>query len=254
MKTIIYNNRQLDVIVKDLYSKFNEYGGELSIAYGKPYKETTKNQLGFIFGALIDSVIEFYKEQGEKWEENDVKENFYQACSYLDERLRKRVVRFNGEYYEVPKRLSEMDREATSVFIDKCIYLIDHAKNFKGLYLHPSIRNTWIRHITKDDLDRLRFVNLPRIDKEYISAEHKEPCLWCGKTSEIQVHHLKELGYTGTAYKADDWLSIPLCQDCHIAYHTNGKEDFERAMSWITKYISLVDFCKLRYLRWRNKL
>ena len=31
--------KEFDVIIKDLYSKFNEYGGELSIAYGKPYKE-----------------------------------------------------------------------------------------------------------------------------------------------------------------------------------------------------------------------
>lgn len=253
MKTIIYNSRQLDVIIKDIYTQFNELG-ELAVDYGKPYKDITKNQLGFIFGALIDSVIEFYKKQGEIWQVEEVKENFYQACSYLDERLRKQVTRFNGEVYQVPKRLSEMDRETTSLFIDKCIYLIDHAKNFTGMYLHPSIRNTWIRHITTDDIEQLRFVNFPRQDKEYLSFEHKEPCMWCGKFADIEVHHLKELGYTGTAYKADDWLSLPLCKDCHIAYHTQGKAEFEKAMQWITKYINLVDFCKLRYNRWKNKL
>lgn len=253
MKTIIYNNRQLDVIIKDIYNHFNEIG-ELYIDYGKPYKDITKNQLGFIFGALIDSVIEFYKNKGDLWEPEEVKENFYQACSYLDERLRKKVTRFNGEVYEVPKRLSEMDRETTSIFIDKCIYLIDHAKNFKGLYLHPSIRNTWIRHITSDDIEQLRYVNFPREDREYIAFEHKEPCMWCGKSQDIEVHHLKELGYTGTAFKADDWLSVPLCRDCHIAYHTYGKDEFEKGMSWITKYVSMVDFCKLRYNRWRNKI
>ena len=253
MKLIIYNDRQLDVLVKDLYSKFTEYN-ELAVSYEKPQKETTKNQLGFIFGALVDSVVDYYKSLGEIWQIDEVKENFYQACSFLDERLKKRVTRFNGEVYDVPKRLSEMDREETSVFIEKCIYLIDHAKNFKGLYLHPSIRNTWIRHITEDDIKQLNYVNFPRSDREYLAFEHKEPCIWCGKFDNIEVHHLKELGYTGTAYKADDWLSLPLCKDCHIAYHTKGKDIFLNDMRWITKYVSLVDFCRLRYNRWRNKL
>lgn len=254
MKTIIYNDRQLDTIIADMCNKFKEFGGELAVDYGKPYKDTTKQQLGFIFGALIDSVIEFYKEKGDVWESEEVKENFYQACSYLDDRLKKRVTRFNGEQYEVPKRLSEMDRETTSLFIDRCIYLIDHAKCFEGLYLHPSIRNTWIRHITKDDIDNLRFVKFPRTDRNYLSCLRKEPCMWCGKTHNVEVHHLKEVGYTGESYKADDWLALPLCSECHRAYHTRGKAEFEYALRWITKYVSLVDFCRLRYNRWKNKL
>lgn len=252
-KTTIYNERQMDVIMSDMANKFREYGS-LSVDYGKPFKDSTKQQFGFIFGALIDSVIEFYKSRGEVWGVDEVKENFYQACAYLDERLKKQVTRFNGERYEVPKRLSEMDCETTSVFIDKCIYLIDHAKCFEGLYLHPSIRHTWIRHITQDDIDGLRFVDLPRHDKEYLAYQHKEPCLWCGTSQNIEVHHLKEVGYSGEAYKSDDWLSIPLCSSCHRAYHTRGKEEFEKAMSWITKYVSLVDFCRLRYNKWKNKI
>jgi hypothetical protein len=253
MKTIIYNDRQLETVIADMCNKFREYG-ELSVDYGKPYKAKTKAQLGFIFGALVDSVIEFYKGQGVIWKKKDVVENFYSACSYMDERLREEGRRFNGDTYTAPKRLPDMSREEASIFIDHCIYLIDNAKCFKGLYLHPSIRNTWIRHVTQDDIDRLRFEKFPRTDKDYLHHQHTEPCLWCGKSANIQVHHLKELGYTGEAYKADDWLSLALCADCHALYHTRGKEGFMQAMKWITDYLSLVDFCKMRYIRWKNHL
>ena len=252
MKTIIYNNRQLDVIIKDIYNHFNEIG-ELYIDYGKPYKDITKNQLGFIFGALIDSVIEFYKNKGDVWEPEEVKENFYQACSYLDERLRKKVTRFNGEVYEVPKRLSEMDRETTSIFIDKCIYLIDHAKNFKGLYLHPSIRNTWIRHITHDEIEQLRYVNFPERNKEYLEYLRKQPCLWCGKSNNIEAHHLRINGFGGVSIKPKDVYCVSLCKECHVNYHIHGSDKFFEDCKWITKYVDIVSFLKFNYLRWLNK-
>lgn len=251
MKAIIYNGRQLDTIIADICDKYREYG-ELSIDYNKPYHEKSRRQLGFVFGGLIDSVVEFYKNIGEKWEVEDVKENFYSACAYLDDNLKKTVTRFNGEKYEVPKRLSEMDRETASIFIDRCIYLIDHAKCFQGLTLHPSLRNTWIRHITEQDVDEMRYFKYPREDRDYLAYQRKQNCLWCGRSGNTEVHHLKELGYTGTSYKADDWLSIPLCSDCHRAYHTQGKKYFEKSFNWLTKYVDLVTFCRLKYIRWRN--
>lgn len=252
MNITIYNDKMLEVAVQDMCRTFNEYG-ELALTYGKPYKDKSLDQLGYVFGGLISAIIEFYKQRGEVWEVDAVKENLYSGASYLDERLRKTITRFNGESYTVPKRLSEMDRETASLFIDRVLYLIDNAKCFKGLYLHPSLRYTWVRHITPDDLQQLRFVELPAKDKEYIAFEHKEPCLWCGRSDNIQVHHLKELGYSGEALKAPDGLTIPLCASCHTRYHTAGKAEFEKAMAWITKYISMVDFCKIRYQKWKLK-
>ena len=254
MKAVIYNDRQLGCIIKDVYQKFNEFGGQLSIEYNKPYKDKTKNQLGFIFGALIDSIQEYFKNNGERWTKKEIKNELYYLCSKYDERFVEQIRHLDGKTEHQIISLSEMDREMTACFIDRCLWLIDNLDCFNGLILHPSIRYTWIRHIEQDDIDQLRMVNFPRVDKEYISFEHSEPCFWCGKMTDIQVHHLKELGYTGTAYKADDWLSVPLCQDCHLAYHTNGKQAFEDGIEWITKYINIVDFCKLRYNRWKNKL
>ena len=243
----------LEVAVQDMCRAFNEYG-ELALTYGKPYKDKSLNQLGYVFGGLISAIIEFYKRRGEVWEVDAVKENLYSGASYLDERLRKTITRFNGELYTVPKRLSEMDRETASLFIDRVLYLIDNARCFEGLYLHPSLRYTWVRHITAEDLQQLRFVEFPQKDKDYIAFEHKEPCLWCGRNDGIQVHHLKEAGYSGEGIKAPDWLTIPLCAGCHAKYHLAGKEDFNSAMNWIIKHLSVVDFCKIRYNKWLNHL
>lgn len=254
MKSVIYNRNQLDVVVRDIYSKFDEFGS-LQLDYQKPYKDKTLKQLGFFFGGLVDSVIDYYESIGERWSVDDVKENFYQACSYLDESLKKKVKRFNGQEYEVPLRLSEMDIEQASLFIDKCVYLIDNARCFDGLVLRPELRYTWVRNIKKDDLDQLRYIKLAREDKAYLEHTRKQCCIWCGKQHQTEVHHLKVAGYTGTGYKADDWLCIPLCHDCHInTLHQQGVEQFEKDLSWITKHMSLVDFCKIRYNKWRNKI
>ena len=254
MKSVIYNRKQLDVIVRDMYSKFDELGS-LQVEYQKPYKPKTRKQLGFFFGGLVDSVIDYYRGFGERWEEDNVKQNFYNACSYLDDSLRKIYRRFNGEQYEVPMRLSEMDIEQASTFIDSSVRVIENASCFKGLILRPELRYTWVRNIKQDDLDQLRYIKLPRDDKAYLEHTRKQCCIWCGKQHQTEVHHLKVAGYTGTGYKADDWLCIPLCHDCHInTLHQQGVEQFEKDIEWITKYISLVDFCKIRYNKWKNKL
>ncbi len=252
MKTTIYNDRQLEAVMTDLYNQYRA-NGCLFVDYGKPYKDKTLKQLGYIFGGLIDSVIEYYEGLGEKWDVNDVKENFYSATSYLEESLRKKVRRFNGDEVVVPKRLSEMNLEEASLFIDRCVYLIDHAKNFADMVLRPELRYTWIRNITGQDLYNISRSPLPRHDRLFLEHTRKQACIWCGKTTGSEAHHLKEANESGVAYKADDWLTVPLCPDCHRMYHTGGKGNFLSDIGWLTKYVSLNDFCKMRYLKWKNK-
>jgi hypothetical protein len=252
MRIIAYNEKMLDIAMKDIYEKLSK-DGSILLQWEKPYKDKTEKQLGFIFSALIDSVKDFYEEKGEHWDINIIKENFYQACSFLDDRLKKIAIRFNGQQYEVPKRLSEMNREETSLFIDKCLYLIDNAKCFTGLVLHPSIRYTWIRHISKDDLFNLKNAVFPREDKLYLEHLRKQHCICCGIANQSQVHHLKVAGLSGTAYKSDDVYTLPLCQSCHISLtHGQGQNELIKALHWIVKYMPLEDFCRLNYLRWRN--
>ena len=255
MKVTIYNDRHLESVIKDIYNQFST-DESIQIEYRKPFKEVSLKQLGFFWGGLIDSVQRYYKSLGELWDEDDIKENFYSATAYLDERLKKTVTRFNGQRYEVPKRLSEMSIEEASIFIDKCIYLIDTASNFKDMVLSPDLRYTWVRHVTKDDLFNLKSCTFPRHDAEYLEHTRHQACIWCGKTHRTEAHHLKVAGYSGTAYKADDWLCVPLCggfDGCHRKYHQNGENDFNHALRWITKYMSIIDFCKLRYNRWKYK-
>lgn len=253
MQTVVYNEKQLDVIVGDMFNRFNEYKS-LAISYDKPYKDKTLKQLGYFFGGLVNSIKDYYHEIGEEWEVEDIKENFYQACSKLDERLIKQVRRFNGDIYEVPKRLSEMDIEEASAFIDKSVWLIDNAKCFQGLILHPSLRYTWVRHVSKDDLLEISQSKMPRLCPEYLEHTRKQACLCCGRNNVSQVHHLKIAGESGIGFKADDWLTIPLCPQCHLGeLHQKGQEEFYKNLEWITKYISLVDFCRLRFLKWQMK-
>ena len=251
MQTVVYNEKQLEVIIGDMFNRFYEYKS-LDISYDKPYKEKTLKQLGYFFGGLVSAVKDYYHNLGDEWEIEDIKENFYQACSKLDERLIKEVRRFNGDVYQVPKRLSEMDIEEASNFIDKSVWLIDNAKCFKGLTLHPSLRNVWIRHITQDDLLEIKNFVFPKEDKIYLSHLRKQHCIWCGKSQNIDAHHIRINGLGGIAIKPSDVFCVPLCRNCHIAYHTRGSDAFFNDCKWLTQYIDFVTFLELNYIRWRN--
>jgi len=246
-KLVAYNERMLDVACSDLYRTLKEKGS-VSIEYGVPFKDKTRRQLGFFFGAIVDSVISFFEEQGIKYSVEEVKDNFYQAIS-----PRKTITQFNGKQYEVWKHISEMSLEEMSEFIDKAIWLCDNARAFQGLILHPSIRYTFIRHITQDDIRELNTRSFQRHNPEYLSYVRKQACICCGRYNEVEAHHLKEAGYSGTAYKADDWQVIPLCTECHREYHIKGKEAFEEKMQWLLKYIDFPSFTAVCYNRWLTK-
>lgn len=263
MQTVVYNEKQLEVVIGDMFNRFNEYKS-LAISYDKPFKDKTLKQLGFIFGGLVSSIIEFQKECGviksnlspQEMKDiiEEIKDNFYIAVSKIEPSLICKRKFFDGKYYDTPKRLSQMSCEEASVFIDKCIYLIDNAKCFQGLILHPSLRYTWVRHVSKDDLLEISRAKMPRLCSEYLEHTRKQACLCCGKNNVSQVHHLKLAGESGTGFKADDWLTIPLCSQCHLGeLHQKGQKEFYKNLEWITKYISLVDFCRLRFLKWQMK-
>lgn len=262
MQIIANNRKQLEVAIEDICHRFDECES-MAISYEKAYADKTKKQLGFFWGALISSIVEYQVEKGivgsgyieRKKAEKQAKENFYSACSYLDDAFCETLTRFNGEEYKTPLRISEMDKDTMAKFIDTCIYLIDRSKCFDDLVLHPSIRYTWVRNVTKDDIYELSKLDYPRYCPEYLEHTRKQACIWCGVANRSEVHHLKLAGLTGTAYKADDWATLSLCTKCHTGtLHQNGVKAFEQDLSWITKYMSLVDFCRMRYRKWLIKL
>lgn len=246
-KVVAYNEKMLDTIFLDLYKKLEEYGS-IYIDYDKPYKEKTKKQVNFFFGAIVNSVIDFFKEQGTIYSVEEIKDNFYQAIA-----PRKIITQFNGKKYETWKHISEMSLEEMSEFIDKSIWLCDNAKIFQGLILHPSIRNVWIRHITQDDIYSVNKMKIPLRDKEYLEYIRKQPCLWCGIANKSEAHHLRINNNSGVAIKPSDVYCVPLCRKHHIEYHAKGSEKFYKECDWITKYVDIATFCMLNYSRWYNK-
>lgn len=246
MKIVCYNQKMLDIAIDDMYNKLSEYGS-LSLEYNKPFRDVTIRQLGFFWGALIDSIHTFLLDKGNEYTPDEIKENLYQAVS-----PKVKITQFNGKVYEVPKRISEMSLEEMSDFIDKTIWLCDNARAFKGLILHPSIRHTWIRHITKDDLRNLDISRFPVRCSEYLEYSRKQACICCGRFNGVEAHHLKEVGFSGMATKSPDYLSCSLCSFCHREYHQKGKDEFMKNLKWITKYISITDFCLVNFSKWFN--
>lgn len=236
----------LDVVFSEMYRLFNEYK-ELSVDFGKPHKDKTKAQNNFFWGAIVGSVIDFYNQQEIKYSPDEVKTNFYQAIA-----PRKTITQFDGKQYETWKSISEMSLEEMSEFIDKSIWLCDNARAFQGLILHPSIRYTFIRHIGNDELRSIRIKDFPRKCPEYLEYTRKQACLCCGRFG-CEAHHLKEAGKSGVAYKVDDWEVVPLCNSCHREYHIKGKQEFMENLKWITKYLSIDDFCAVNFNRWYMK-
>lgn len=251
---IAYNANMLDAIMADMYDKFMEYG-ELAVTYNKPFKEKTLKQLGFFFGAIVSSIQEFLKEKGEEWSVDVIKDNLYQGCATYNPLLNKQVRQFNGDFYNVAKRLSDMNVDEANVFIDTCIFLIDKSKSFEGLVLHPSIRYSWVKNITQEQLKEINALTCPQIDREYLAHQRKQACLWCGKANISETHHLRGANIAGTGLKASDVFAIPLCSDCHRGVlHQQGINGFMKACEWITKHISIEDFCLCNYYRFKNKL
>lgn len=248
MKIALYNIEQIKKAFEYTIQQFN-----LGLIKGANFvlegfeKDKTPNQLGFFFKCLASAISE---QKGIS--KDNAKLMLYNAVSELDDTFKVEYMDINGNYKTTHKGISMFTVKEMSLFIDRCLFLVDHSPILSDVTLHPSIRYSWIHNINKEDLQNLNR-DLPRYDREYLAHSRKESCIICGVAHRSEVHHLKEMGYTGASYKADDWLSLPLCKACHDKYHNKGKEQFETNMQWITNKMDIVDFCTIKYNRWKNK-
>ena len=247
----VYNEDMLESAISRIYDDFNR-NKELNLTWEKKKKDKSLAQLGFFWGALVGSIRDFFLSKGIEYTPEDIKNNFYNAISYMDDRFKRKVRRFNGEEYEVPKRISEMNMEEMSRFIDRAIWLCDNAPMFSGLVLHPSIRYCFLNHITEEDLKNLdrRF---PKISDEYRAYIRNQPCLVCGCfAGSCDPHHLRINNHGGVAMKPSDAFCIPLCHRHHQEYHRRGHLWFMNQVKWITRKVCLEDFCAINFNRWKN--
>lgn len=255
MKITCWNERQLEAVITEIRNEFSKHRA-VCIDYRQPYREKTKAQTGFIFGALVDSVVRYFRECGVSCNELSVKGDLYAETEgkYPELMVENSVF---GHRRPRQKTLSEMDRRETSIFIDAIFRVLEENNVFYDLELAPDILHNWTRHITDDDIAYIRSIRLPERDERYLDYIRSLPCIVCGRRGATQAHHLKDPKLCGMAQKAPDWATIPLCADvdggCHHALaHGQGPEALQYALRWIG--MDLKDFCKLMYNRWRNHL
>lgn len=76
-----------------------------------------------------------------------------------------------------------------------------------------------------------------RLDKLHIGRIKSLPCACCGKIGPSSAHHLR--AGMGTAQRNDDWITIPLCHDCHQGKHgVHGDQAYMR--TWKKTELSML--------------
>lgn len=255
-KLVIYNSRQLDVVISDIRAEFDK-NKSIQIEYGKPHKNKTQAQLGFIFGALISNIVSYLNECGINATADSVRGDLY---SKLETSCPELVV--DGGIFargkQRIKHLSEMDKKEASIFIDYVFHEVENNPIFQGMCLPPDIANNWVQHISPEDIKNAQTSTLPEKDEDYLRWQRTQPCLICGRKSPVEVHHIRDPRFSGISKKSPDWYSIPLCGlgvpdgGCHHALaHTTGNDGIDEALPWIVKNVSILDYCRLRYIKWK---
>ena len=248
-KILIYNQEMLDVAIEDLRQQFNQFG-RINLSYEKASKEKTNKQIGFIFAALIDGITEYFRDCGFNVDSDDVRYKLYEDVSQIVPEM---VVdkQIFGNKPRI-KHLSEMDRELCSKFIDGIFTVIDTQPIYQGLMLHPSIYLNYLYHLDPEEIKMVKNTNLPERDEDYLAYIHEQPCMICGMQHRSHAHHAKIHRYVSNSKKTPDWCAIPLCANHHLnGAHQQGHNWLEEKLKWLP--IDLETFCRLNYIRWKNK-
>lgn len=245
-RTIIYNQEMLEVVKEDLQFLLEQYG-KLNIFYEQASKPRTKKQEGFVFAALINQITDYFRSSGFNIDEEDVRYALYDQVSQIVPEMVVDKMLFGGK--PRIKHISEMDRTLMSKFIDGIFTILDTNPMYAGIKLHPSVYYNWIFHLDPEEVKWAKQHYMPERDAEYLDYVRTLPCICCGIQHRSEAHHIRDNRTAGIAIKSPDWYSIPLCHNCHLGIaHGTG---FKKAMEWVP--LDLIDFCKLCYIRWKNK-
>lgn len=247
MKATVYNTQMLETMIQDMRKGLEQFKA-LNISYEKAKKEKTVAQLGFVFGALIKQITNFFLDCGFNVDESDVRYKLYDDVSKIVPEMVVDKQLFGGK--PRIKHITEMDRALLSKFIDGIFTVLDQEPLYAGVKLSPDIFYNWVFHLDKEEIKNAQTIDLPERDSEYLNYVRDLPCLICGKQHRSDAHHLKDNRLGGISEKSPDWSAMPLCHECHIGIaHNTG---FHEATRWIP--LELKDFTKLCYLRYKNKL
>lgn len=250
MKTVIYNEDMLKVAITDLTNEFAK-AKVLNLTYEKASKPRTLKQDGFVFAALISGITDYLQECGFNVDAEDVRYKLYSDVAEIlpDMVVDKQI--FGGQ--PRIKHLSDMDRELCSKFIDGIFTVIDTKPLYQGLMLHPSIYHNYLFHLDPEEIKMAKDADLPERDEDYLAYIHNQPCMVCGLQHRSHAHHTKIPRYVSNSKKTPDWTAIPLCYLHHLqGVHQQGHNWLEEKLKWLP--VDLETFCRLNYLRWKNKL
>lgn len=246
MKCVIHNIQQLETCKKDM-EQLLQNKKSINLSYEESHKARTKKQEGFIFAALINQITDFLQDCGFNVDADDIRYKLYRDVSeILPEMIIDKQI-FGGQ--PRIKHLGDMDRVLCSKFIDGVFTVIDQDPLYSGLQLHPSTYYNFIYHLDPEEIKFAQTQILPERDEDYLRHIRTMPCLICGIQHRSEAHHIRDVRTSGTAIKSPDFFAVPLCHTCHMTVaHGTG---FRDSLRWIP--LDLLDFCKINYIRWKNK-
>lgn len=249
MKHIVSTNSMLENCIIELRSLFDS-SSCVNLSYEKSSKEKTLKQLGFIFGALIDSMLDYDLKRGEQVCKDDI----YEECIHWFA-PEVEYTGFDGKLRSRKLRLSQMNVEQASFFIEQIIYACDYSTRYQGLNLTPDIRYCWVGDVTDDEILVIHGNSMQwdGIYPDYLAHIRKQPCLSCGAISH-EAHHLRIGEYSGMSSKAPDYLTVPICHRCHIGeLHQGGEQTFYKKLERNVRGKNMIDFALILFNRWLYK-
>jgi galactose-1-phosphate uridylyltransferase len=210
-------------------------------------KPKTKDQLGYIWGAIQPVAMKHFHELGENYDENETIAKLYQECLEAKEK-----VLDNGQVFSYFKTMSMMDRsEMTDFIISVRNYL-----HSIGCFLPPDIEYCWLLKINELDVTRAMMTasKASYENNSFLRYQRREgACMYCGIIGDNEPHHIRTVGTAGTAQKPPDYMTISICNKCHtgdVRVQDKPAHVLEKELPLYG--FDLKTFTILNYDRWVN--
>lgn len=243
MQTIVFNRQQFTSLVDECLRTLKP-NATYNFSFEESKSPKTIKQLGFLFGAIVSALQNYYYDtEGEIFEKDVIKELLYNEIGIDSE-----LYLPSGKKVIYKKSLSKMTKEEASEFINRCI---DWIEINTDCILSPAIKYLWTSSISDQEIERLLSYKFPEKDDIYLIKLRKGICLNCGKPA-TEVHHLRKGAYS-IGKKNPDYLGIGICYECHRKLHDKGEQAFiDNIEKNIINGMPIELFCKLLYQKFRN--
>lgn len=247
MKAVIRNIEMWDNHKAEIEKMIGD-GVYVNLSYEKAHKAKTKEQMGFIFAALMNQCRDFFESCGYNVDDKDVRYYFYEKVSEFMPEIVSDCGLF-GKKQRV-KHLDEYDRATMAKFIDGCFQVLDSDPLFAGIELSPDTFYNFLFHIDTEELKVIENYKKNEKDEGYLEYIRTRPCIICGIQHRSEAHHIRDTRTAGMAIKSPDWFTIPLCHRCHMNIaHGVG---FKEKMAWLPCDIKTA--CEICYYRYKHRV